>query len=49
MTDLNRQGAAGNASLATAEAGEKIITHSVNGILELLDDVNRFDLSNFRR
>ena len=45
MTDLNSQGVAGNASRATAEAGEAIIAHSVNGIIELLEDVDRFDVS----
>lgn len=47
MTDLNKQGVAGNAALATAEAGEKIIAHSVKGLIELLEDVGRFDPSVF--
>jgi creatinine amidohydrolase len=45
MSDLNRLGVAGDASRATAEAGEKIIAHSLKGIIELLDDVDRFDSS----
>ena len=48
MTDLNKEGVAGNASRATAEAGEKIIAHSVKGIIELLEDVDRFDCSVFK-
>ncbi len=45
MTDLNREGVAGDATRATAEAGEAIISHSVKGIIELLEDVDRFDCS----
>jgi len=45
MTDLNKEGVAGNAARATAEAGEAIIAHSVKGIVELLEDVDRFDCS----
>ncbi len=47
MTDLNKEGVAGNAAFATAEAGEKIIAHSVKGLVELLEDVGRFDCSVF--
>lgn len=47
MSDLNKSGVAGNASLATAQAGEAIITHSLNGIIELIEDVARFDNSVF--
>ncbi len=47
MTDLNKEGVAGNAALATVEAGEKIIAHSVRGMVELLEDVDRFDCSVF--
>jgi creatinine amidohydrolase len=47
MTDLNKEGVAGNAALAAAEAGEKIIAHSVKGLVELLEDVGRFDSSVF--
>jgi creatinine amidohydrolase len=43
MSDLNRQGVAGNASLASAQAGEKIIEHSLRGIIELIEDVAKFD------
>ena len=45
MSDLNPDGVAGNAAAATAERGEQLIAHAVRGILELLDDVHRFDAS----
>lgn len=47
MPDLNKEGAAGFASRATAEAGEKIINHAVKGLVELIEDVDRFDISRF--
>jgi len=47
MHDLNAEGVAGNASAATAEAGEKILTHAVAGFIELLRDVDQFDLARF--
>lgn len=49
MTDLNRQGVAGNASAATAEKGEAIIAHAVKGIVELLEDVAAFDVEELRQ
>jgi creatinine amidohydrolase len=45
MSDLNPLGVAGNASAATAEKGEKLISHSVNGLVELLEDINSFDMA----
>ena len=48
MRDLNEAGAAGNAAAATAEAGEKILNHAVSGFVELLMDVDRFDLAALR-
>lgn len=48
MSDLNDSGAAGNATAATAERGEQLVKHAVNGIIELLRDVQRFDVSPFR-
>lgn len=45
MSDLNPDGVAGNAVAATAERGEALIAHAVSGLLELLDDVHRFDIS----
>ena len=47
MRDLDPQGVAGNAARANAEAGGKILDHAVAGFVELLRDVDRFDLSLF--
>ncbi|MDO1581924.1 creatininase family protein [Rhizobium oryzicola] len=43
MSDLNPVGVAGNATAATAQRGEVLVSHAVRGILELLEDVHRFD------
>ncbi|MGV1789846.1 creatininase family protein [Rhizobium sp. A37_96] len=43
MSDLSRQGVAGNAGAATAAKGERLIAHAVNGLVELLEDVDAFD------
>jgi creatinine amidohydrolase len=43
MRDLNPEGAAGDASAATAEKGEKLIAHAVRGLVGLVEDINRFD------
>ncbi|SDO76315.1 creatinine amidohydrolase [Phyllobacterium sp. YR620] len=43
MSDLNPQGVAGDAARATAAAGEAIIAHRVKGLVELIEDVDRFD------
>ena len=48
MSDLNKQGVAGDASAATAKRGEQLIAHALNGIVELLEDVAAFDLSTLR-
>lgn len=45
MSDLNPDGVAGNAAAATAERGELLITHAVNGLLELMEDVHNFDIA----
>lgn len=45
MSDLSKQGVAGNAGAATAEKGERLIAHAVNGLVELLEDVDRFDMA----
>jgi len=45
MSDLNPDGVAGNAAAATAERGEILVQHAVNGMIELLQDVARFDVS----
>lgn len=49
MSDLNPQGVAGNAAAATAEKGERLIRHAIAGLVELLEDVQRFDLRLFER
>ena len=49
MRDLNPQGAAGNAGKATAELGERLIAHAVAGLVELVEDVEAFDMSCFDR
>ncbi len=48
MSDLNPEGVAGDAAAATAARGEQLIVHAIKGILELLDDVHRFDASTLR-
>ena len=45
MSDLNADGAAGNARVATAEKGEKLVAHAVAGLAELIDDVDGFILA----
>lgn len=47
MSDLNKQGAAGNALRANAQDGEKMIAHAVKGLTGLMEDVHRFDISAF--
>lgn len=44
MADLNADGASGNAGAATAEKGEALIGHSVDGLIELLRDVDAFEV-----
>jgi creatinine amidohydrolase len=44
MQDLHPSGAVGNATLATAEKGERLIEHGAQRFVELLDDVNKFDV-----
>ncbi len=48
MSDLNPLGVAGNAAVATAEKGEAIIAHAVNGLKELLEDVHAFDVASLQ-
>jgi creatinine amidohydrolase len=43
-SDLNPDGAVGNASKATAELGERIAEHQVAGMIELLRDMQKADL-----
>jgi creatinine amidohydrolase len=47
MRDLNEQGVAGNAALATAEKGRIMIERAAQGMVGLLEDVSRFDLAIF--
>jgi creatinine amidohydrolase len=42
--DLHASGAAGNATLATAEKGEQLIAQGARAFCELLDDVDKFDV-----
>lgn len=44
MSDLNPDGAAGNASRATAARGEALLGHAVKGLAELLTDMAAFDV-----
>ena len=45
--DLNPSGAVGNATLASAEKGERLIDHGARRFVELLDDVDKFDVKAF--
>jgi creatinine amidohydrolase len=45
MSDLNPDGAAGNAKVATADKGEMLIAHAVKGLAELVEDVDAFKIS----
>lgn len=42
--EINREGAIGNASIATAEKGRQIAEHQVAAFIELLRDMTRFPL-----
>jgi creatinine amidohydrolase len=46
--DLNVSGAVGNASLATAAKGEAALEHGARAFIELLKDVEKFDLGQLR-
>jgi creatinine amidohydrolase len=45
MSDLNIEGATGNAAAATAQKGKRLIAHAVRGLVEMLEDVGRFDMA----
>lgn len=47
MQDLNPVGVAGNARAATAEKGKALLDHAVTGLVQLLKEVNRFDVAQF--
>ncbi len=46
--DLHPTGAVGDATLATAQKGEQALGHGAKAFVELLQDVDRFDLSRLR-
>lgn len=48
MSDLNVNGAVGNAKAATAKKGEALIEHALGGLIELLRDIDRFDIDTLR-
>jgi creatinine amidohydrolase len=47
MSDLSPHGVVGDAASASAEHGNRILDHAARGIVELLEDVARFDLTLF--
>ena len=47
--DLNESGAVGDATLATAEKGVQLLDYGAQRFIELLDDVDKFDVSAFSR
>ena len=46
--DLNATGAIGNATLATAAKGSAALTHGAQAFVELLREIDRFDLARLR-
>ncbi len=49
MQDINPQGVSGNAKAASAQKGEALLAHSVEGLLQLFKEVDRFDLADLRQ
>ncbi len=47
--DLHPSGAVGDATKATAQKGEAAFAHRVRGFVELLQEIDRFDLSALRK
>jgi creatinine amidohydrolase len=47
--DLHPSGAVGNATLASREKGEALLEHGARGFIELLEDVDKFDVKDFAR
>ncbi len=45
MRDLSPHGVVGDASAASAAAGERLLDHAARGFVDLLADVDRFDLA----
>lgn len=48
MQDLNKRGACGNATKASAQAGQLILDYICTGLIELIEDVRNFDVSSFQ-
>jgi creatinine amidohydrolase len=46
--DLHPSGAVGNARIATAEKGEAALAHGAKAFVELLREIDRFDLEALR-
>jgi creatinine amidohydrolase len=46
--DLHASGTVGNATLASKEKGEKALAHGAKGFVELLKEIDRFDLARLR-
>jgi creatinine amidohydrolase len=42
--DLHASGASGDATQASAEKGERLLDHGASGFIELLEDVDKFDV-----
>jgi creatinine amidohydrolase len=42
--DLHQSGASGDATQASAEKGERVLDHGAQAFIELLDDVDKFDV-----
>jgi creatinine amidohydrolase len=49
VQDLNASGAVGNATLATAEKGVQLLDYGAQRFIELLEDIDKFDVSAFSR
>jgi len=47
--DLHASGAVGNATLASADKGEQLIEHGARAFCELLEDVDKFDVTALAR
>ena len=47
MQDLNPQGVVGNAANASVAKGQKLIDHSLDGLLKLIKEVEQFDIACF--
>jgi creatinine amidohydrolase len=45
--DLHASGAAGNATIASAEKGQRLLDHGARAFCELLADVDKFDPATF--